>query len=64
VSIDAVATVVLAHQGGWDETLLVAVPIGLFAWVLHVANKRADRLHAKGPEQPDSRPTDSVPPTT
>jgi hypothetical protein len=36
--------VVLAHQGGWDEVLLVLVPIGLFAFLLWVANKRAARL--------------------
>lgn len=35
---------VLAHQGGWDEVLLVLVPIALFAWLLHVAGKRAERL--------------------
>jgi len=32
---------VLAHQGGWDEMLLVALPIALFAFLLHVANKKA-----------------------
>lgn len=32
---------VLAHQGGWDEMLFVAVPIGLFAFLLYIANKRA-----------------------
>jgi hypothetical protein len=41
------APVVLAHQGGWDEMLLVAGPIGLFAWILHVANKRADAHQAR-----------------
>ena len=34
---------VLAHQGGWDEALMVALPIGLFALLLRVANVRADR---------------------
>ena len=33
--------VVLAHQGGWDEMLFVALPIGLFAFLLYLANKRA-----------------------
>ena len=33
--------VVLAHQGGWDEILLVLAPIGLFAGLLALANKRA-----------------------
>jgi hypothetical protein len=31
----------LAHQGGWDEILLVAAPILLFAVLLWFANKRA-----------------------
>lgn len=31
----------LAHQGGWDEILLVLVPIALFAGLLVVANRRA-----------------------
>jgi len=34
----------LAHQGGWDEILLVAGPMLLLAGLLRVANKRADRL--------------------
>ena len=35
---------VLAHQGGWDEILLVLIPVGLFAFLLYVANRRAARL--------------------
>ncbi len=31
----------LAHQGGWDEMLLVAGPIAVFVVLLWVANKRA-----------------------
>lgn len=34
---------VLAHQGGWDELLFVLLPIGLFAVLLAVANRRAIR---------------------
>ncbi|MEZ5178545.1 MAG: hypothetical protein R2746_09765 [Acidimicrobiales bacterium] len=34
---------VLAHQGGWDEALMVALPIGLFVVLLRVASARADR---------------------
>ena len=34
----------LAHQGGWDEILLVVGPIALLAGLLRVANKRADKL--------------------
>ena len=35
---------VLAHQGGWDEILLVLAPIGVFAALLYVANRRAGAL--------------------
>lgn len=35
---------VLAHQGGWDEALVVAVPIAAFALILWLANRRAARL--------------------
>ena len=31
----------LAHQGGWDEILLVAVPVVVFAALLAVARHRA-----------------------
>ena len=34
---------VLAHQGGWDEMLFVAVPLGLFAFLLFMANKKAQQ---------------------
>jgi hypothetical protein len=33
--------VVLAHQGGWDEMLFVALPLGLFAVLLFIANRKA-----------------------
>jgi hypothetical protein len=33
--------VVLAHQGGWDEFLLVAAPVAFFGFLLWLANKRA-----------------------
>ena len=36
-------TVLLAHQGGWDEILLVAAPVALFVLLLWVANARAAR---------------------
>ena len=34
---------VLAHQGGWDEMLLVAAPVALFVFLLRLANQRAAR---------------------
>ena len=35
---------VLAHEGGWDEILLVAGPIVVLAMLLLLANRRADRM--------------------
>jgi hypothetical protein len=48
---------VLAHQGGWDEILMVLVPIAVLAGLLAVARRRADRL-PQGPAEgePDSPP--------
>jgi cyanate permease len=37
------AALLLAHQGGWDEILLVLTPIALFAGLLWLANARANR---------------------
>lgn len=31
---------VIAHQGGWDEFLLVAGPLGVIGLLLWMANKR------------------------
>jgi len=46
----------LAHQGGWDEILLVAGPLVVFAAVLYLANKRAnDKLASRSSaEDPDA----------
>jgi hypothetical protein len=38
---------VLAHQGGWDEILLVAGPILVIVLVLWKATQRAERIAAK-----------------
>ncbi len=43
-------TTVLAHQGGWDEILWVALPVVLFVGLLWIANVRAARLDA--PDDP------------
>ena len=47
-------TGVLAHQGGWDELLLVAAPIVVFVVLLRVANSRAAHL-GDGPDSVDDR---------
>lgn len=36
----AESTLILAHQGGWDEFLMVAAPIIAFAFLLRAANRR------------------------
>jgi hypothetical protein len=43
---------VLAHQGGWDEALMVVVPVGLFVGLIWIAAKR----HA--PHDESSTPPD------
>ncbi len=44
------ARLVLAHQGGWDEGLLVAIPLLAFVALLWLAKRRADRLPPPDPE--------------
>ena len=39
---------VFAHQGGWDEMLMVLVPIGLLVGLLRLAKRRAERAPAAG----------------
>jgi hypothetical protein len=34
------AATVLAHQGGWDEILMVVAPVALFFFLLRAANRR------------------------
>ena len=56
---DHVQSLILAHQGGWDEALMVLVPIGLFIAVLRVADRRAKQVQAtrlQAEESPDSGP--------
>jgi hypothetical protein len=36
------AVAILAHQGGWDEILMVLGPIALMAGLLRLAKKRVD----------------------
>lgn len=33
----------LAHQSDWLSMVLVLIPLGVFAWILAIANHRADR---------------------
>jgi hypothetical protein len=33
----------LAHQGGWDEILMILAPVAVIAGLLAVAKRRVDR---------------------
>ena len=55
---DAVTALLLAHQGGWDEVLFVAVPILIFSGLLAVANRRASRIERREPPSGDGSPGD------
>jgi hypothetical protein len=45
---------VLAHQGGWDEMLMVLVPIAVLVGLLALARRRADRLPDGAADTDDS----------
>lgn len=34
--------IIVAHQGGWDEILLIGGPILIIVWLLTIAKKRVD----------------------
>jgi hypothetical protein len=58
---------VLAHQGGWDEMLLVAAPVAIFVGLLALANRRAERIQseraqavASGEIEPGADATDTA----
>ncbi|MEX2659642.1 MAG: hypothetical protein WD232_08090 [Acidimicrobiales bacterium] len=55
------AAAVLAHQGGWDEALFVAVPMTVLVGLLWLAQKRAadeERVvvHETDAHEPESAP--------
>lgn len=37
---------IYAHQGGWDETLLVLAPIAAIVFLVWLAKRRAERAQA------------------
>lgn len=49
-----IPAVVLAHQGGWDEMLLVVGPIVVVAGLLWLARRRVTRA------SPAQRPPDRI----
>ena len=55
-------SLLVAHQGGWDEMLFVLVPIALFAGLLALANRRAMRDQVERETDVDGAP-DGPPPS-
>ena len=55
---EAVMALLLAHQGGWDEILFVAVPIVIFGSLLAVANRRASRIEEQQSPNGEGSPGD------
>ncbi|MEM7273213.1 MAG: hypothetical protein AAF547_09060 [Actinomycetota bacterium] len=53
-----VGSFLLAHQGGWDEILMVVGPLAVVGSLLWLANKRVSAQLANGEEaeQPPARP--------
>lgn len=43
------ATAVIAHQGGWDEALLIGTPILIIIGLLWLAKRRVDAAHILSP---------------
>ncbi len=50
----------LAHQGGWDEALLVGLPLALIGLLLWVANRRVSAQLAAAAGSDDNTATSSV----
>jgi hypothetical protein len=44
--VTATTTVLLAHQGGWDEVLLIGGPIVIIMALLWLAKRRVDHAAA------------------
>lgn len=43
----------LAHQGGWDEMLMVLAPLALFGGLLMLANRRAENIQPEDTDEAD-----------
>lgn len=48
------AAALLAHQGGWDELLLIAGPMLVVVALLRLAKRRVDRNLPAAPDQTPS----------
>lgn len=43
VTLSELTAIVLAHQGGWDEVVLVTLPLIALAGLLRLARRRAEQ---------------------
>jgi cyanate permease len=55
------APVLIAHQGGWDEALLIAAPILIIMALLWLAKRRVDAAHATTHATTQATTDDSAP---
>jgi hypothetical protein len=53
VATSGIPAALLAHQGGWDEILLVAGPIAVVAGLLWLARRRVTRAEGSGTDPAD-----------
>ena len=51
----------IAHQGGWDEILLVLGPIAVIIGLLMLARKRVEATEHKTATQTSTQTTEPVP---
>lgn len=51
-----IANPILAHQGGWDEILIIVGPLALIVWIVALVRYRMRR---SGDEEPSAE-TDTV----
>ena len=58
-SIASIASALLAHEGGWDEILLIAGPILVVVGLLALARKRVGDGVDSGHDTPHDSPHDS-----
>ncbi len=57
-SVPGCGVTVLAHEGGWDEILMVGGPLLVFAAVLFLANRRANSKLAEAAAEPEDSAAD------
>jgi hypothetical protein len=51
----------LAHQGGWDEILLIIGPMLVVVGLLRLAKRRVDQQHRHEPPVDTTLPPDDAP---